>query len=1496
MAGLHFDITGDNTNLLQKLRETENSVKSVSKTVEKEGGNIEELFNRLARSAAAIGVGFSAKEFISKAVQIRGEFQKLEVAFTTMLGSKEQAEKLMAQMVRTAATTPFDLQGVANGAKSLLAYGVAAEDVNKTLIRLGDIAAGLSIPLGDLVYLYGTTRAQGRLYTADLNQFTGRGIPMIQELAKQFGVAESEVKSLVEAGKVGFPEVQKVIESLTNEGGKFGGLMEAQSKTIDGQIANIEDAIDTMFNNIGKTNEGFINNALSDVLYLVENYEAIGKIIIELVGSYGTYKAILISLSAIENLRYQSTLAHMAGLTKMQAVTEVLKAKTLALNKALMANPYVLVAAAVTALGYGIYKLATYQTDAEKAQSKLNDAIKDAEKASLSEQRELAKLKGELSALTKGTDEYNDVKAKIVKGYSKYYDGLDKEIEKVGLTEQAYLKLTEAITKSFGARQYEKFKESQQEELDSLMSENLSKIQERLIKRFGEEQGSKFYTRIRNAIFEGSVKSYSGTAYLSGFDTDIKNALDEADRKGIVKTSIKRYIADVVNAINATEKLDKLAKERFGISDTSPQATNQNKQVVDEESNYQKDYDAAKKAWEEAKRKLEEIEKDKKTFTSKQYEDAKADYDDKKKKYESLGGITSDKAINEAKKQAEEQLRQQEQLSEQLLSLRRKNQQEEIDLMDDGTEKKLAQIKSDYEEQKQTIEEKARELAKANKEAGITEVNKNGLTHEQQDEINKAIFLNIQGMDKSINDLYKSSVDKYRSYTDERLAIEKKFNDDIATLQKARNNAEAQGNADEVAKIDRSISKAIADKGKELIRHDFEVLKQSPEYIRAFEDLKNTSSETLNFLLTQLENAKQTAAQTLNPEDLREYTTTIQEIMDELDARDPFKALADRQKELAEAENELAEAERRLNAVNSGKKIVTGTTLGEDGKIKATYLSATDALDKYNAAKDKHQKANNNFIKAEKTAREKVDELADAIKGIGSVIGGQAGEIISLMGDVALFATSTIDGIGKVSQTGANAISAVEKASVILGIISTAIQLLQKISELGNNKAFKQYEAYAEKIKEINALTDAVNEYRIATLEAQQAESSWFSSDNLKSLRDYKALHDEVYKAYVDKAGESQAIYKNKSGGGWLTGALNWVMGNLSLLSWWDDWKNIWGQGDYKEGQTAAINNLRIETRKASSGFLGTGIGGHSQQTEDLVTWARKNGLGELFDDKGLVNKELAQSLIDNYGDKLVGQTKETLEALMELREQYDEYIEQLHEYVSSLYEPLVDNFVDSIWSWLDNGKNALDSFKEYASDTFRDIVSDMLRTITLEKIFNNEDVWGKGESYQSQISKAYEDYASGLIDEVELNRRVTALTQKMLENAEAQLPAIEGLGKNVIETIKNETGIDLTQQETTAQSASGKGFQAMSQDTADELNGRFTALYEVGLQILQNITVLQTISVSAQGSGETLLEIKNLMILSNGHLEDISVFSKKILGEFGKKLDDINANLRNAL
>lgn len=464
--------------------------------------------------------------------------------------------------------------------------------------------------------------------------------------------------------------------------------------------------------------------------------------------------------------------------------------------------------------------------------------------------------------------------------------------------------------------------------------------------------------------------------------------------------------------------------------------------------------------------------------------------------------------------------------------------------------------------------------------------------------------------------------------------------------------------------------------------------------------------------------------------------------------------------------------------------------------------------------------------------------------------------------------------------------SAVEKASVILGIISAGIQLMQQLNSILPT-ADNQYEKFAEKVAEINKLTDAVNEYRIAALEAQQAEANWFSEDNLNNLRDYKELHDEVAEAYKNKAEESQATYQNKSGGGWFTNSWNWFLDNTYGKIWGVDFAR-----KYKEGQTAAVDNLRIETRSRKKGFLGSGIGGRSQETEDLVSWARSNGFGELFDNEGLINKEAANAILNQYGDKLVGQTKETLESLVELREKYDEYLEQLHEYVSSLYEPLVDNFVDSIWDWLDSGKDALASFKEYASDTFRDIANDMLKSIVLSKIF------GEGEnSYQSKINKAYDDYAKGLIDEVELNRQVSKLTADLMKNAEEQLPAIQGMAENISNTIKDTAGIDITQSESASQSSSQKGFAAMSQDTGEELNGRFTALQisneEIKNSMLSMLVSMNLISVTVGNNSITLTEIRNLAISSNSYLEDIAGYQKRIINEFGNKLDSINSGIK---
>lgn len=783
----------------------------------------------------------------------------------------------------------------------------------------------------------------------------------------------------------------------------------------------------------------------------------------------------------------------------------------------------------------------------------------------------------------------------------------------------------------------------------------------------------------------------------------------------------------------------------------------------------------------------------------------------------------------------------QDELADARIRAQQKLEAARISVMREGVRKRQALARQELDESLAQIDKEERDTLKKMDEAEKKRGVKSTPEERQavRDNASQQRAMATMGYLKESYDIEKEFRDRnlrewveyykeYGTYQEKRAALDKEYNHKIGQLYEERRKAEAEGDAAGVESLDLQIARATKDKGKELIKLDYKQLTESPDYIRAFENLRETSTGTLNSLLEQFEKAKQAAAQVLSPEDLREYTTTIREIMDELDSRNPFQALADRKSELAEAERELAEAQRNLETVNAGGRVSTGVRYNDrTGKMEETYLTAAAAMEKYNKAQDKVARSSSRVEKAEKEAADIVGELARAVGELGGAIGGQAGEIITLMGDVALFTLTTIDSLGKVAQTGVNAISAVEKASVILTIISAAIQLFQKISELGNNRAFRQYEAYAEKIKEINALTDAVNEYRIAALEAQQAESNWFSADNLKNLRDYRALHDEVAKAYADKAMESQAIYRNESGGGWLTGALNWVMGNLSALSWWDEWRDIWGQGDYKEGQTAAINNLRIETRKKSSGFLGTGIGGKSQKTEDLVTWARNQGLGELFDDEGLINKELAQSLIDNYGDKLVGQTKETLEALIELREKYDEYIEQLHEYVSSLYEPLTENFVDSLWDWFDNGKDALDSFKDYASDTFRDIVSDMMRTIVLDKVVG---------SFGDDIAALYEEYAKGKIDETELMKKVAERTEGLVGDYQSAIPELQNI-MDLVGGYLKDAGIDIRQPEGSSQSGRAGTVTSMTEETAGRLEGIGNAALDRIISIDNNLT-----------------------------------------------------------
>ena len=300
MASIKFDITGDNSSVLKAFRGVQDGVSQTARVVEQQGQSIENVFNRIKSVASLAFAGFTAKEIISTLGTVRGEFQQFEIAFETMLGSGQKAKGMISDLANLAATTPFDMKSVVNGAKQLLAYGFAANEITDTMRRLGDVSAGLGLNLQDLTWLYGTTMVQGRLFTRDLMQFTGRGIPLTEELAKQFGVTKDKVSELVSAGKVGFPEVKKAIESLTNEGGKFGGLMEKQSHSITGQISNIQDSIEMAINDLGTQTEGLMNDALDITSKVIDHWKEIGEVILAAASAIGLYKAMAVSVAAFD--------------------------------------------------------------------------------------------------------------------------------------------------------------------------------------------------------------------------------------------------------------------------------------------------------------------------------------------------------------------------------------------------------------------------------------------------------------------------------------------------------------------------------------------------------------------------------------------------------------------------------------------------------------------------------------------------------------------------------------------------------------------------------------------------------------------------------------------------------------------------------------------------------------------------------------------------------------------------------------------------------------------------------------------------------------------------------------------------------------------------------------------------------------------------------------------------------------------------------------------
>jgi len=419
----HAEIDGEQVK--RDIREMNQRISKFTKDVKNQGNQVDSTFKRIGAAMAGYFSITAAKGFLDQVIQVRGEFQQLDIALQTMLGSKEKADRLMSEVVEMAAKTPFSLTELGQGAKRLLAFKEPADQVTESLRRLGDLAAGASVPVTDLIQAYGKVSAKGKMQAEELNQFAERGIPIISELAKVVGATDKEIYKMAEQGQIGFEELQAAIKNMTNEGGQFFNLMEKQSGSLTGQVSNLGDAWDRMLNEVGESNEGMIYAGIGGLKTLVENYETIIDTLKVLIATYGAYRAAL-ALGAIarQSGNILESIKVWGSLVKQIRTAKDAQA---AFNLVTKANPWGLLAAAVAGL---VTYLAVFNTETKDAASeveRLADVTGEVNSKMEHENRMLDMYKRKLAEAKPGSERRVELVEELNRKYPDLLSNIDAE-------------------------------------------------------------------------------------------------------------------------------------------------------------------------------------------------------------------------------------------------------------------------------------------------------------------------------------------------------------------------------------------------------------------------------------------------------------------------------------------------------------------------------------------------------------------------------------------------------------------------------------------------------------------------------------------------------------------------------------------------------------------------------------------------------------------------------------------------------------------------------------------------------------------------------------------------------------------------------------------------------------------------------------------------------------------------------------------------------------
>lgn len=1574
MPSLKFDAVIETGKVVSGFQDIQNAVHKTAATVESEGKSIDDIINKIQNTAnIAIG-GWSIGKFVSQMMQVRGQFQQTEMAFKTMLQSEEKAKDLMQQLINTAAITPFGVDDVTEGAKQLLAFNVAAKDVNDTLIRLGDVAAGMGVSLSEMVMLYGTTIAKGKMDTMDLYQFLNRGIPIADELAKVMGLdvnnAIAEVKEQLTAGKVTSDIFIKAMQNMTSEGSKFGGMMKAQSKTITGQISNIEDAIEQMFNELGRSQEGIINTGLDAVSTIVENWRKVGEVVMVAATAYGTYKAVLMAVSALQVLNnrilqqavVEKTLAAAAGINLSNAeavaaartkfLTLAQQGLTTALKEtaaATLLNPYVLMAAAITSLVYTIYKFSTAASAAEIAQNAWNKSmdefnrkaedrkqkikelvqiIQGADSTSLEKQLAFDELGTVAPELTKVYDSVKKLEDTDLTNFNKQLNEMTGKDREVGLKAQIkqlkeYAKALQDNSASAAAGSARRaavqglkdnygieapWSFNKDEKLNDAIFEYMVKLQSELDKIQKAKDELETPTQIDVKLAEEDYKqSKDELDYLSRFALAMKNDIEkkptnipfegrnaekviveledkvndlkkEQEEHPIQFTADKKKALDKYQEVIGDIKRWKNTAWKQGVFTIPVEIQFKMKQLQDEtdkakghfnyvtgkyeEANKDESYAAAKKRAKINYQAAVKAEKEARKGSNKDWENAKEDLDAKKKEYEKYWGSISEasskanKSMTDAKKRAEEQRKAQEELSNALKELVQKNMDDEISIMREGTEKKLKEIDNDYKKRIAEIKKQETEFKKKNKEAGKA----SSLTKKQSKAISEAKYLaslnkeqkirevNKEASDKERNDLYEY-LKEYGSVQQQKLAITQEYADKIAKAENAYQKASLVNQRDnELKKIDAS-----------------DVFEQI-DWENVFADLSSHTKEYLVSLRAQLQSLLKSGKLT-DVSDISKVQEKINDINAEISKQGGiFDFIGTKQQENIRRINEAKEAQEALNsaklqeadiekqyekalkqanhkAVDLGVRAIGDDTTGIQANIdkagidKSTkeYKEMSSILTNLAVLEGKLAKAREKTAKATIEAKDKEDAAKKSTKAQIADWFSDAQEFISKSG---------IDQLPELFSS--------------LGMDEASAKIGQGLSALNDSAGAV---ADFESGNYIGALTKGIS--------ALQGFSNvlGIGADNTAKMQD---KIDELNQKNDVLASCLEELNDTLQGTNSITGAQEVYKDAVELIN--AQKKNASDamkaeankHGTWRSSLHSSVNDNK--TWKKDMEKVSKILGKTVKSSKDFLSLSPEE-MKKIRD----TDKDLFMSILNEYrkeGGK-GGRSDKLPSMIQDYIDKYADAINDLNEQMSEKYtqmsfDDMKSSFFDAL---MDMDKDAEDFSDDFSKYLMKSVLNAKIGDLLDKDLKEFYDEWSK--LAKDGLSETEIDY---------LNNKWDTIVNKGLKF------------RDEASKVTGYTG-------SSSQTATSGGWQSMGQETADELNGRFTALQIAGESIsasmITAVVHMETIISTGISTNGAVTEIRNMMIMTNSYLEDMVKYAKLTYSEFGSKIDDINKRLK---